>query len=316
MDNNLHGLIIAAAVLLTILCAWALRSRQRVDNSAFFPTVLCAVVLGMILSRAVYAYFFPEPFRNDAMLLLRLTSGGYSLLGGMVGAFVAIAVMSRLFSFDFLVMLDAVAPAAALGIAVGRMADFFTGENIGITITDERYQKLPFAVYSEQSGAWSLAVMIFAAAACLVVFLLLLALFGRTYANRSGLCRKGDVTLGFLLLFGMAQTVLESMRIDALYFNSLGFVKVMQIAAILMAAVTMIIMSIRSVRVYRKPRWWHYLYWGMMLCCLAAAMWAEFRMSVGTMTRNYTVMISGLLVTTACTVIMYAISTDASCAQK
>jgi phosphatidylglycerol:prolipoprotein diacylglycerol transferase len=61
----------------------------------------------------------------------RIWEGGISLLGGIAGATIANAVNIRRFGLRFLQVADSVAPALALGIAVGRIGDLIIADHLG-----------------------------------------------------------------------------------------------------------------------------------------------------------------------------------------
>jgi phosphatidylglycerol:prolipoprotein diacylglycerol transferase len=61
----------------------------------------------------------------------KIWQGGISLLGGIAGATIANAVNIRRFGLGFFEVADTIAPALALGIAVGRIGDLIIADHLG-----------------------------------------------------------------------------------------------------------------------------------------------------------------------------------------
>lgn len=281
-----HSVIIAIAVAAAIACASLLRTGQTGSPSDIWSVALIGFLPAMLLGRVYYCYFAQESF-SDRSEMYRLGMGGYALYGVMAGYLLTALIFCRLKKKKLAPLLDAIAPAAALGIAIGRAASYFSGDDFGVTINDPELQRFPYATYSESRGEWSFAVFVFEAITALVVFAVLMLLFSRRDSARFRY-RDGDVMLMFAFLYGVPQTVFESMRNDSLFLISLGFVRISQVISILMATVVFVIFSIRSAK--RGVTRLHVLGWFFCLTRIALAFWMEFCITNDTVVRNYTIM--------------------------
>jgi len=281
-----HSVIIALAAAATLICASVLYKAR----GGSFVDIGLAALLGFIpsmeLGRIYYCYFAQEGF-SSSQEMYQLGKGGYALYGVMAGYMLTIWLYSILVKKKTAAMFDAIAPAAALGIAIGRFASYFSGDDFGRAVTDPEKQHFPIAVYSYSRNEWNLAVFSFEAIAALVVFIALLALFNQK-GSKDFLYRDGDTALMFLLLYGIPQTVFESMRNDSLFLISLGFVRISQVISILLATLAFIIFCVRSGK--KGLTNLHYIVWVLCLGCIALAFWMEFCITNETAVRNYTIM--------------------------
>ena len=135
-------------------------------------------------------------------------------------------------------LLDALAAPGALAIALCRLAEYFSGEGIGMYVEDERFCFFPLAVCN-QYEEWYWAIFLLEALAALVILGVLLR---RTRP-------AGDTARLFLILYSASQVLLESMRRDN--FLRWLFVRVSQLTAALVMAGLMLYALIQLVRAGR-----------------------------------------------------------------
>lgn len=241
-----YAVLITLAVL-TAVAAFQLfyqSSRERV--TAGLLAVPLALVLGLLLARIVHWYCRSNSYSGFLQAMTDWSTGGYALIGAFAGCFLAAALLRLLrISRDLPAMLDAMCIAGSLGIALGRPAFLFSALDRGQTLVKAPFLPELFRVVNTVSGAEECRFPTFAlqAAAAGVIFLILTILY---------LCgtrkRSGDITLVFLLLYCTSQILLDSTRLDSLFFRSNGFVSVVQIFCALGSALVVILFSIRLVR--------------------------------------------------------------------
>ena len=288
-----HGIIMAFAVLAAVLSASGFRRAQgRNDNSVLFITVI-GMPLALILSRIVFWNFSRAYFDGFGSSLLNFADGGYSLLGAMIGVLLAVIFTNSLLKLnDFKALLDAISPAAAIGICIGRLSGYFSLDDRGKILETDAVRRFPFAVYDASSDNWRLAVFSLEAIAAGLIFIVCTAMFVYIYRCSTKI-RSGNVFLLFLCLFGVTQGTLESMRLDSLFMNSLGFVRVMQIASLVMIVFVLVVYSVTSIK-RAGFRLFHIVCWVASLGLLGLAFYMEFRIHSAVLMRNYAVMITCL----------------------
>lgn len=239
-------------------------------------SVPLALAFSLVLARVVHWYCHPEQYESLAYALMNYRRGGYVLMGAFGGCILAAALLRLVrISRNFLKMLDCMAIAGCAGIAVGRLACFFTSENRGMVVTV--WTKLPWAwtVTNPVSGVEEMRLATFflqaMVAGILLVGLLVFWLVTKIRETDS----DGDVCLIFLLCYGASQVLLDSTRYDSLYFHSNGFVSIVQVLGACAIGLAAIVFSVRLVR---KCGWkrWYLLLWIPLAGLIGAAGFMEY----------------------------------------
>lgn len=231
-----------------------------------------ALVLSLFFGRLLHWYFRPDSYPGFWSAITDYTSGGYALMGCFVGCAAAAGLVRLLRLEPFApAMLDAMSLGGCAGIAVGRLACFFSAADRGQLMP---FTALPLAypVNNVVTGApeYRLATFVLQATAAALIFAAL-AVFFLLGKKR----RTGDVTLLFLLLYGLTQAVLDSTRYDSLYLRSNGFVSAVQL---LSAAALVGVSALFSARMVkgRGMRRRYVPLWIGMLALLGGAGYMEY----------------------------------------
>jgi phosphatidylglycerol:prolipoprotein diacylglycerol transferase len=148
--------------LLAFLCFWAgggwlARNRswwgwtpQEVGDVLFYG--MLGVVVG---GRVGYVLFYGlDSFLQDPWFLFRITQGGMSFHGGLLGVIVAMGWFGRRSGRSFWQVADFVAPLVPVGLGLGRIGNFIGGELWG------RISDVPWAMIfanAVQPGGWQSA---------------------------------------------------------------------------------------------------------------------------------------------------------------
>lgn len=103
---------------------WSVIEPARVDDLIFY------CMLGVILGgRIGYVLFYGmEYLLADPLYLFRITEGGMSFHGGLLGVMAAMWLFSRKLGVRTWALWDFVAPLAPLGLFFGRIGNFINGE--------------------------------------------------------------------------------------------------------------------------------------------------------------------------------------------
>lgn len=231
-----------------------------------------ALVLSLFFGRLLHWYFRPDSYLGFWSAITDYTSGGYALMGCFVGCAAAAGLVRLLRLEPFApAMLDAMSLGGCAGIAAGRLACFFSAADRGQLMP---FTALPLAypVNNVVTGApeYRLATFVLQAMAAALIFAAL-AVFFLLGKKR----RTGDVTLLFLLLYGLTQAVLDSTRYDSLYLRSNGFVSAVQL---LSAAALVGVSALFSARMVkgRGMRRRYVPLWIGMLALLGGAGYMEY----------------------------------------
>ena len=261
---SVFGLPVTAyALCLTIslgaglLLFFGLGKKRRVRESALWSAALLGVPFGIIGARAFYclARFFMYQ-EMGFLSVLRLWDGGYALWGAVGGAALAGWLGAKRHGEKPGAVLDILAIAGALTIALGRFAEYFSLQGFGPYVENESLCFFPLAVYRESYDAWSYAVFFMEGLSALVILLVLLR------KTRP----RGNTARLFLLLYSACQILWESLRRDSVL--RWLFVRVSQLTAALVIAGLMIFAVIRWAKEKKHRR----MKTGAILLCWAAVL--------------------------------------------
>lgn len=107
---------------------WASKRAEQMSENPdafieFAPWLIISAVVG---ARICYFFFFPDLFWADPISAI-FSRGGLVWYGGMIGCILALTLFSRIRKIPFFKVGDIMAPAAALGLAFGRIGCFLAG---------------------------------------------------------------------------------------------------------------------------------------------------------------------------------------------
>ena len=265
------AIVICLAVAAWFCLSYAVYTANGGHRSAMWVFLPIACVLSLALSRFIHWYCHSEQYTGLVSAFTDFNLGSYCLPGVLLGVVLA-ALLVRLprLSDSAPKMLDALAPGAALGIALIRLSSLFNNSCRGkIAVTTPMLQRLPLAaVYTTASGVADYRFATFFVQFLLMLPLtaLLLAFYYRRGSRRmkSG-ADAGHTAMLFLLLYSAMEIVLDSTRYDPSFLRSNGFVSMVQIVSALCILGVLIYYSVHSIRSNGR-RFYHWLLW---LCFLA-----------------------------------------------
>jgi phosphatidylglycerol:prolipoprotein diacylglycerol transferase len=179
----------------------ALMSKLQVDD--FLLWVLAGVVLG---GRLGYVLFYkPNFYLSNPIEILKITEGGMSFHGGLLGVIAAILLFARAKKIDKWYIGDNIACAVPLGIGLGRLANFINGELWGRVA-----QELPWAMVFPGAGPLPRhPSQLYQAGLEGLALFIVMHLLWRNTAIRE---RAGTLAGCFLIGYGVFRSVAEFFR--------------------------------------------------------------------------------------------------------
>ena len=225
-----------AALAVTAVCGRVLRLKPGTVPL----TALCAILCGALLSRLAFCLMNQELGRMTPLSFWpQLNGGGWSLFGLIGGVFLGGLISAKITGERTGNILDALSLSllpliAAERIGENRIEDFDISRPLDSTFLNGTFLTV-------DEGEPCLATYYVAAIVAAALFIALVIRFSRTE-------RDGNLTIAFLLLFGAASIITESLRYDR--FLSISFVGLQQVAAAIMLGLGLIL----SIRRSGKPK--------------------------------------------------------------
>lgn len=303
-----YGLIIAAGTLLYLCAAGILGYRHELPPGTVRVFGLHVIPLGIVGARLGFCLgnlsTFIQTYENP-WLMLRFWDGGLSMIGMLLGFLAAAALTARLASIPYGKLMDILCAPLGLFIAVCRLAEGTTELGVGKVIEpNELLQAFPWLAKANVMGIateYRMSVWLYEALAALLICAIVL--FMRHVFRKKKNMRQGDLALVFFTLYGAVQMVLESLRDDG--HMMLIFLRLSQVAAVLMPLLVAFIFSKRIFHICGKLTTQIRLSWALMLLALLTGIIMEFsldgRFTWGTpsMLRDYLILIAAALMMAA-----------------
>ncbi len=137
-----YGIFLAVGMLLALFVASRLGARDGLPRERIYDLGLWVLVGGLVGSKLLMLVLEPDV---QVFTLDFLRSGGV-FYGGLIGGFLAVVILVRLYKLPFWKVADAFAPGVALGQAFGRQGCFSAGCCWGKPTT------LPWGVHFTEIG--------------------------------------------------------------------------------------------------------------------------------------------------------------------
>jgi len=126
-----YGVIIALGFILAV---WYCSRRCRefgLTQDNIVDMLIAAVPLAIIGARAYYVIFNFSLYRDNLADVFKIWEGGLAIYGGVIGAVIGVAIVSRVRKFSFPAMLDLGCFGLLIGQSIGRWANFINREAFG-----------------------------------------------------------------------------------------------------------------------------------------------------------------------------------------
>jgi len=210
LDINWYAIILTAGIMAGILLAGRIAKKKGYTFEMIIDLMLLALPLSIIFARLYYVVFEWERYNGDFMQMIAIWEGGLAIYGAVIGAMIAVFMLSKWRKVPFGDIVDIGAPCLILGQAIGRWGNFVNQEAFGNLITNPSLQWFPYGVYIERLGEWRQATFFYESVWNLLVFGALL-----WYAKRAK--HRGNVFVMYLVLYGIGRFFIEGLRSDSLW---------------------------------------------------------------------------------------------------
>lgn len=234
------------------------------------PLTAClALLLGFVVSRLVFCLLNQELGKMTPLSFWpQVSGGGWSMIGLIGGVFLAGWISAKIQKEKTGRILDALCLSVLPVIAIERIGESRIEDFDISRPLDSAFLSRSFLAVGEEEPC--LATYYVAAAVAVVLFVVMAFRWKHTE-------REGDLTIVFLLLFGAASIITESLRYDR--FLSISFVGMQQVAAAIMVALGVILAVVRS---NRPKSVLSLLALGSILFMVGAVIFLEFKLDRST----------------------------------
>lgn len=222
-----YGVMMALGFL---SAGWAVSKgleRQGKDPAFGSTLVLWAAVGGLLGARLLFIAENWSEFLIHPLSLI-LTGAGFTWYGGLIGGVIGVTLCIRRYGFLWLEIMDAVAPAIALGHGIGRIGCHLAGDGDWGPPTT-----LPWGVaYTHAIIGWDYPPGVRVHPSALYETIAYLLIFAVLWSMHTRQRSVGSLFWGYLLLSSFARFVIEFVRINPPF--AFGLSEAQMISLILM----------------------------------------------------------------------------------
>lgn len=126
-----YSLAIIVAIIVAVVVIRREFVRRGLPLDRYDTLVFGTVAAGILGARLFHVLDYPDRFASNPAKILAFQEGGLAIYGAVAGGFVAVAILSRIYQYPFLPVIDAIAPGLLLAQAVGRIGCIVNGDAWG-----------------------------------------------------------------------------------------------------------------------------------------------------------------------------------------
>ena len=240
---GLYGVSLAAALAAGCFSFYKLAARAGLKKATTPMLAVLAAVLGALCSRLYYhaANSLVYGMGFEGYQALSLYPYEYAMCGTLLGVLLAALLCALLTGQKALQVLDVLAPAGLIALAVARCGEHFSDFGWGQVFDSVRWQFFPAAV-ADMYGQWHIAVYMLEGALALLVC---------ACCVRVKRAMPGERFLTALLWWSVTQIFCESLRAETIRW---GFVRVQQLQCAIFILCVLIAFAVKASRRGDKKR--------------------------------------------------------------
>jgi phosphatidylglycerol:prolipoprotein diacylglycerol transferase len=196
-----------------------------------FLIIGIAGLAGLVGARLYHVLESPRELIADPSVLI--SRFGFAWFGGLLGGFVALAILAGRFRIPLLEFLDLCSPAAAVGYAIGRIGCLLSGDgDYGVPTKLPWGMSFPNGVVPTLDRVHPTPLYEFFIWLAIAAFLWRLGKRALTSTQP-----KGEVFCGYLILTGVARFLIEFIRINPPVFHGLSNAQTASLLSIVIGAI-------------------------------------------------------------------------------
>ena len=223
-----YAIIISFSLLLSLILSSRNSEKFGINQNDFLDLMIFTIPAAIICARLYYVIFSWENYNGNILSMLNVRNGGLAIYGAIIGAFASVFIFSKVKKINPFVVLDFGVPYLVLSQGIGRWANFVNQEAFGGNTL------LPWGMTSnvivnylnrEQAHLASLGIFVDPALPVHPTFLyesiwnLLVAFF--LFSWRKKKQYNGELTLFYLIGYGIGRMFIEQLRMDSLMIGGL-----------------------------------------------------------------------------------------------
>ncbi len=200
-----YGLAFASGFLLSYFALRKSALREHADDLILW--IMVGVIAGGRIGE--FIFYSPRLLWQKPLEIFMIWHGGMSFHGGLIGCLIGVWLYCRKHKLSLLDVADITVLPTAIGLVLGRTANFLNGELVG-TVTN-----VPWCVVMDGVTGCRHPSPIYEALYTLVIVVVLACMIFLSKSKRA----RGTLFATFLILYGLFRFIVNFWRDDLLYFG-------------------------------------------------------------------------------------------------
>lgn len=228
-----YAIIIVSAIIIgMVISDNEVKKHNNFSSKLLSNYMFWMLIYAVLGARLWYVTFeFENYYSQNILEIFNIKNGGMAIHGSILAGIIYTFYFSKKNNLNFHLITDITVPSLMIGQSIGRWGNFVNQEAYG-SITSEEFLSstlhLPQFIVSNMyiNGQYHHPTFLYESILNLIGFLIIIFLIRRKFRFNYGI-----ITSFYLIWYGCVRIFIEQLRTDALTF---GFVKVAQVASILM----------------------------------------------------------------------------------
>ena len=229
-----YGILIGFGIVLAFILAYKNAKKKGLNFDVLIDIFLVSFPCAIIGARAYYVIFEWSNYKDDLLSIFNIRQGGLAIHGGLIGAFLAAFIYTRIKKIKFLAYADLVAPSIILAQAVGRWGNFMNSEAHGDVVSKEFILKFPKFIQDGMyiNGQYYNPTFLYESIWDILVCIILVAIL---YKVKKGY--EGVVISSYMILYSIGRFFIEGLRTDSLMFLGLRMAQLISLVGIILGVI-------------------------------------------------------------------------------
>ena len=205
-----YGAIIALGLVLAVTYACKRGPEFGLTEDDILDGVLWVTPFAIVCARIYYCVFSWHEYAANPISVLYIWNGGIAIYGGVIGAIIGMAVITRVKKIRLTPVLDLILIAFLIGQSIGRWGNFMNREAFGAA-TDSFFR---MGLFNTKTNAWEYyhPTFLYESLWNLCGFVLLHFLSKKRRYD-------GQMALAYAMWYGLGRCMIEGLRVDSLWWG-------------------------------------------------------------------------------------------------
>lgn len=216
LEIRWYAICIVSGLILAVLLAMKEAPRKKIKPDSILDFILIAFPVAIVGARFYYVVFEWSYYKEHLSEVFAIWNGGIAIYGGLLAGALVLYYYTKLHFIDTIDFIDIAAPGVMLAQSLGRWGNFFNQEAFGKPIAHLNY--LPSFIKNQMyiDGAYRTPTFLYESLWNLLGFFIIISI-----RHKSGLLKKGEPSLFYLIWYGCGRFWIEGMRTDSLMLGPL-----------------------------------------------------------------------------------------------